>query len=57
MRHTLRYKTGYIHLSYVNGHELVYCCVQPDAYTMQAKSLRAAKLRITKHANKIGGMK
>ncbi len=54
MSHTIRYKTGYIHLSYTNGLEYVYCCVQPDAYTLRVKSLRAAKMRITKHANKIG---
>ena len=57
MRQTLSYKGGYIHLSYVDGKEFVYCCVTPYAYTMRVKSLSAAKNRITRHANsKRGGI-
>jgi hypothetical protein len=45
---TIRYKTGYIHLSYRDGKEYVYCAINPYAYTMRVKSVRAAKLRISK---------
>lgn len=48
---TIRYKQGYIHLSYVDGREIVRVSVSPYAYCMQVKSLRAAKYLITRHAH------
>jgi hypothetical protein len=53
MRQTIKYKTGYIHISYINNNEIVYCCVQPDAYTMKVRSVRAAKIKISKHVKRI----
>lgn len=52
MMQTIRYKQGYIHLSYIDGQETVRVSVTPFAYCIKVKSLRAAKTRITLHANK-----
>lgn len=52
MSHTFKYKSGYIHVMYRNGQETVLCQVDAFAYALQAKSVQAAKIRITKHIHK-----
>ncbi len=50
MLQTLKYKTGYIHISVLNtGDEVIRAQVDRFAYTRQVKSLHAAKIMITKH--------
>lgn len=53
---TFRYKTGFIHESYVTGLQIIRVQVDQFAYAIQVKSIRAAKLLITKHNKKIGGI-
>lgn len=52
---TTRYKQGFIHSAIVNGHEVVRVQVDAYAYVLQVKSYQAAKIAITKHAQKYGG--
>jgi hypothetical protein len=49
---TIRYKQGYIHYSYVDGHEVVRVSVDDWAYVVEVESERAAQLLITKHGKK-----
>jgi hypothetical protein len=51
MQHTLGYKLGFIHLSYIEGCEVIRVQVDKYAYLVQVKSMRAAKILITKHLN------
>lgn len=49
---TTRYKTGWIHYSYVDGKEVVRVSIDQFAYAAQVKSGHAAKIAITKHNKK-----
>jgi cold shock protein len=54
MMQTIKYKQGYIHLSYPdNIHEVVRVQVDPYAYLMEVKSIHSAKIMITKHLKRI----
>lgn len=54
MFHTIGYKKGYIHLSYIENQEVIRVQVDGYAYPIQVKSMHAAKLLITKHVQKCG---
>jgi hypothetical protein len=54
---TQKYKCGYIHSAIIGGNEVIKCQVDAYAYVIYAKSVRAAKQLITKHSNKIRGIK
>lgn len=49
MFYSFRYKTGYIHLSYIDGKFIVKVQVDQYAYAVQVKSVLSAKRMITKH--------
>lgn len=50
MFQTIKYKCGYIHLSYPdNKTEVVRVQVDPYAYSIEVKSIQSAKIYITKH--------
>jgi hypothetical protein len=51
--HTIRYKQGYIHLSYYKDKEIIRVQVDGYAYPIETKSTHSAKILITKHLNKI----
>lgn len=58
MMQTIKYKQGYIHLTYpshLNGlkHEVIRVQVDAMAYSIEVKSLRSAKIMITKHGSKL----
>lgn len=54
MFQTIKYKCGFIHLSYPdNKTEVVRMQVDPYAYSIEVKSIHAAKIMITKHDNKL----
>ncbi len=54
MFQTIKYKFGFIHLSYPdNKTEIVRVQVDPYAYSMEVKSIHSAKIIITKHEQKI----
>jgi competence protein ComGF len=62
MIHTIGYKNGFIHLTYPHQYnnlkrEVIRVQVDGYAYSIQVKSLHAAKITITKHENKIRGKK
>lgn len=57
MMQTIQYKGGYIHLSYTDGRETVRVSVTPFSYCMTVKSLRAAKILITRNQKNYGGRK
>lgn len=46
---------GYIFSAHYDGGEVIRVCVNNYAYSVQVKSMHAAKLMITKHANKLKG--
>lgn len=48
---TKSYKCGFFHLSVIDNNEIVRVQVDPYAYAIQVKSIRAAKQLITKHLN------
>lgn len=50
MRQTISYRGGYIHLSYFGNIEVIRVQVDAYAYPIQVKSLRAAKILISKHS-------
>ena len=50
MMQTIRYKQGYIHISYYNNVESVRVSVTPYALVRRVKSVRAAKQLITRAA-------
>ena len=49
MFHTFSYKKGYIHLSYVDNVETIKVQVDDLAFPETTKSVRSAKIKITKH--------
>lgn len=48
MFQTIKYKTGYIHFSYLSGKETITVSVDQFAFPMTVKSLHAAKIAITR---------
>jgi len=52
---TQKYRSGYIYSATIDGHDIVKFQVDSYAYIIYCKSIRAAKIAITKHANKIRG--
>ena len=50
MRHTIGYKQGYIHLSHIEGNEVIRVQVDKFAYALEVRSLQAAKNRITRYS-------
>lgn len=50
---TIRYKQGYIYSIIIDGHEVVKYQVDKYAYVQYCKSIRAAKIIISKHFNKV----
>ncbi len=46
---TIRYKTGYIHINFTL--DMVRVQVDGYAYSIEVKSVHAAKILITKHVN------
>jgi hypothetical protein len=50
--YTISYKQGYIFGASFGGSEVIRVKVDEYAYTIQVKSIHAAKLLITKHAKK-----
>jgi len=51
---TQGYKCGYIHSANIDGHWIIRAQVDGYAYFIQVKTIRAAKLLITKHFKKRG---
>lgn len=52
---TQKYKSGYIYSATIDGKEIVKYQVDSYAYVIYCKSIRAAKIAITKHNNKMKG--
>lgn len=52
---TQSYKQGFIFSAYIDGKEVIKYTVDKFAYVQYAKSIRAAKIMITKHSKKYGG--
>lgn len=52
--YTMAYKQGYIHCAVIDGNEVVKYNVDKFAYVQYAKSIRAAKIAITKHSKHYG---
>ena len=48
---TQSYKSGFIHSAVIDGHDVTKVQADPFAYVVYVKSIRAAKLLITKHVN------
>lgn len=53
--HTFKYKCGYIHENFTAG--IIRVQVDRYAYTIEVRSIRAAKILISKHIKKYGGEK
>jgi hypothetical protein len=54
MFQTIKYKQGFIHLSYPdNKTEVVRVQVDPCAYSIEVRSIQSAKILISKHAKRI----
>lgn len=54
---TQSYKQGFIHSYYESNNEVIKVQVDKYAYIIQVKSIRAAKLLITKNYKNYGGIK
>lgn len=52
---TISYKQGFIHVASFGSNEVIKVSVDKYAYLIYVKSVHAAKILITKHANKYGG--
>ncbi len=52
---TQKYKSGYIYSATIDGQDVVKYQVDSYAYVIYAKSIRSAKIAITKHTNKMRG--
>jgi len=48
---TVKYKTGFIHENFTSG--VIRVQVDQWAYSIEVKSIHAAKIMITKHFNKL----
>jgi hypothetical protein len=53
--HTFKYKCGYIHENFTTG--IIQVQVDQYAYPIEVRSIRAAKILISKHVKKYGGGK
>ena len=51
MRHTIGYKQGFIHISVIDGQEIIYVQVNKYAYAIIVKSVIGAKRMITQDTN------
>lgn len=50
---TLLYKCGYIHYAIIDGNPIVRVQVDKFAYVIYAKSIKSAKLIISRHYRKL----
>ena len=54
---SFQYKQGRIFCAYFGSNEVIRVCVDQWAYAIEVKSIRSAKIMITKHYKKYGGGK